>query len=199
MIAYGHASIKYDGRVINLIPSLRNIERIGSPKEIIDTFKFISRGIFDHQSFLKSMHIIECCLESGSDEDLSELFGYLSPSYHGDRILFKRGLQSPNTAIALASHLLMHGVCGKAKKVSKKDSKPVEEFNAADYINIARRNFNLSYDEAKNMTMTEVLMMCQQVLDSEESTSSTPSVEEHKETMDWLAEVNKRRQASQES
>lgn len=199
MIAYGHASIRFDGREITLIPSLKNIERIGSPKEIIDTFKFISKGIFDHQSFLKSMHILECCLEKGSDEDLSELFGHLSPSYHGDRILFKRGLQNPNTALTLAAHLLMHGVCGKSAKVSKKEAKPVEEFNAAEYINIARRNFNLSYDEAKNMTMTEVLMMCQQSLDSEKGESEAPTPEEHKEAMDWLTEVNKRRQASQES
>ena len=49
------------------------------------------------------------------------------------------------------------------------------------------------------MTMTEVLMMCQQSLDSEKGESDTPTPEEHKEAMDWLTEVNKRRQASQES
>ena len=50
------------------------------------------------------------------------------------------------------------------------------------------------------MTMTELLSMCQHTIDAaEKEQNSAPTPEEHKATMSWLDEVNKRREASKES
>ena len=43
LTAYGHARIEWEGRVFNLSPSFVKIAKIGTPPEIIETFKdFVS-------------------------------------------------------------------------------------------------------------------------------------------------------------
>lgn len=193
MIAYGHASIKYDGRKFDFIPSFKNIEKIGTPEQIIKTFELLNIPHFDKTMFTTAMHVLECCIE-GEDKDLSKVFGYISPNYHGDKMLWVSGAEPFQNALIMARHMLMHGVCGESDTIDKSEAKPVTEFNASEFVAAARRVLEVSIDEAKNMTMTELLMLCKDVKESaeneEKAEKGTPTQKEHKDTMDWLAKVN---------
>lgn len=195
MIAYGHALITCGGRSFEFIPSLQNIEKIGTPKEIVSTYKFLMGNGLTKQSFLKAMDVLDICLVS-SDKDLGWLFGHLTPSYHGDRILMMEGKEPAQNALILARHMLIHGICGKSDKVDKSEAKQVDEFHPAEYINTARRILEISADEAKNLTMTELLMLTKEMSDAaeRETLSEYPTPDEHKTQMDWLAKVNAARQ-----
>ena len=196
MIAYGHATIIVDGRKTTLIPSLKNIEKIGTPKEIVDVFKFLSVGINDKLSFVKSMRVLGCCVEK-EETSLDDIFGGLATSYHGDRVVYTQGMQAPETARVIAMHMLRHGICGVCKETDKSDAKPIEEFKAVDYITMARRLFDISLEEAKNLTMTEILIMAEQInKESRRNGKAPPDKKEHKETMSWLERVNAKRKAN---
>lgn len=193
MIAYGHASIKYDGRKFDLIPSFKNIEKIGTPEQIISTFELLNIPHFDKTMFVTAMHVLECCVE-GEDKDLSHIYGGIAPNYHGDKIMWIKGVEPSQNAVIMARHMLMHGVCGDSESVDKSGAEPVREFNASEFVAAARRVLEVSLEEAKRMTMTELLLLCKDMKTSAENEqkaeSGTPTQKEHKDTMDWLAKVN---------
>lgn len=199
MIAYGYASITYDGRTINFIPSFKNIEKIGTPKQIVDTYNLLSTSKLTKHVFAVAMHVLDCCIE-GEDKDLSPIFGGLSVNYHGDRLMWIKGAEPHQNAIIMARHMMLHGVSGKHKFVDKaSDDKPATEFNPSEFIAIARRILEIGLEEAKNMTMTELLIMIDDVRRANESqtekmnggqSSKVPTIEEHKAAMAYRDAVH---------
>ena len=146
---YGHGSIEYDGVKYVIVPSFINISKVGEPNEIIETIK----GLHSTDP-LEVYSCAFCILQSCCDDDFPpELFGDLSMTDSGINKLDVSPEQI-NDLIALASHCVKHGVIGDVETKSE-SGEPLTEFDAYEYIDLAVEHFNLSYDDAAKMTMTQ--------------------------------------------
>lgn len=188
MVEYGHATLRAESRTYHFIPSFRNIDKIGSPKEIITIYLTLAQGIFDIYSFNLAIKVIDACQETNEDIDL--IFGSTTMGRDGKRKI-KLGLDKPQKAYILALHLLKHGIAGPARGDGEKGEE-ITEFHAVKYMNMARSYLNMSAEEAGNLTMTEFVMLADFKRDSERE---EPTMQEHRDTMSWLEEVNSRRAA----
>lgn len=146
---YGHGSIEYDGVKYVIVPSFINISKIGEPTDIIETIKGL------HSSdpldvYCSAFSILQSCCD---DDFPRELFGDLSMTDDGINKLDVSPEQI-NDLIVLATHCVKHGVVGDVETTSE-SGEPLTEFDAYEYIDLAVEHFNLSYDEAAKMTMTQ--------------------------------------------
>ena len=97
LTAYGHVKIEWGDKVFNLSPSLVNIAKIGSPKEIV--------------KFSIALNVLKCCSDIELPEKLTggvrfsdkqQKFMIVNPA-HGEAMI--------GDVIKLAEHCLLHGVC----------------------------------------------------------------------------------------
>lgn len=146
---YGHGCIEYGDVKYIIVPSFINISAIGTPEEIINTVKGLhSDDPLDVYSSAFSI-LQSCC-----DKDFPrELFGDLSMTDDGINKL-DVSPEQVNDLIVLANHCVLHGIVGKVD-FKGGEGEPLTEFDAYEYIDLAVEHFNLSYDEAARMTMTQ--------------------------------------------
>ena len=185
---YGHAKIEWGEQVFNLSPSFVNIAKIGKPKEIIDTFKdFVATNNLI-MKFSIALNVLECCSDKEIPEKLTggvkfsdkqQKFMIVNP-LHGEAMI--------HDIIILAEHCLIHGVCGKVE--SKSDGKPMEEFDAYLYMELARIHLNLSLDDASKITMTEFIRLMDAKFPKEKNENEA-STEEEAELLAFFLSENK--------
>ena len=136
---YGHGEIKWGGEVYRLAPTFINIAKLGTPSEIIETFKhFIAEKNVVHK-FNCALNIVRTCC----DRELPvELTGTIKFSERQQRFLIvnpAHGEAMVNDIIILAEHCLIHGVSGKVDIDDiDEDAKPMEEFDAYKFMELAR-------------------------------------------------------------
>ncbi len=188
LTAYGHSKIEWGDKTFNLSPTFANIAKIGSPTEIIDTFKsFISASnvVF---KFAIALDVLRCC----SEPELPEAFtGTLKFSERQQRFMItqpKHGINMINDVIVLAEHCLIHGICGKIERESSVE--PVTEFDAYSYMELARIHLGLHADDAAKMTMTEFCRLMEAKFPPEKN-ENIGSRKEQEEMVAWFNEQNK--------
>lgn len=154
-VKYGFAEINIGGEVYTLAPSLLNISKIGTPKEIIESFHIISNYDVNYiTSFSTACNILQCC---GLPFFVT---GGLRFSELKNKTLIYPGLLPIDDVFILAAHCLKHGVCGivddnKEDDKEEKKPKPMTEFDAHKFIVDAMDILSLSLSEAENLTMTQ--------------------------------------------
>ena len=187
---YGHGEIKWGEQVYKLTPSFINIAKLGTPKEIIETFKhFIVERNIVHK-FNCALSIVRACC----DRELpTSLTGDVKYSERQQRFLIvypAHGYDMVNDIIVLAEHCLLHGVTGKVPQDDiDEDAKPMEEFDAYKYMELARIHLNMSVEESGNMTMTEWLRMMSAKF-PEQQKDDKPTKKQEKEMLDWYFKKN---------
>lgn len=190
LAAYGHVKIEWGDKVFNLVPSFVNIAKLGSPKEIIDTFKDFITSTNLIVKFSIALNILECCsdveipraLTGGVKfSDRLNKFLIINP-LHGDAMI--------SDVITLAEHCLIHGICGKVED-KKGNGEPVKEFDAYSFMELARIHLNLSLADASQMTMTEFLRMMEAKFPPEKDPrDDRPSLEEEADMLAWFKKNN---------
>jgi len=156
LVNYGHAKISWAGEDYILTPSFSNIAKLGKPKEIIDKFKrFISLG-----DCLAKWHLAISVLDACCDKQLpDELVGHTVFSEQKQRFLYKQpahGMPMFYDCITFADHCLRHGICGVYESDDEEsNAKPVEEFDAYWFMEMAMEHLEVSREDAATMTMTE--------------------------------------------
>lgn len=188
LTAYGHTKIEWCDRVFILSPTFANIAKIGTPTEIIDTFKqFISASNLVYK-FSIALNILKCC----SDIELPDsLTGTVKFSERQQKFMITQpshGINMINDVIVLAEHCLIHGVCGKSDK--KQSGDPVKEFDAYSFMELARIHLGLSADESAKMTMTEFSRMMDAKFPPQVNENAA-SEQEQIEMAAWLKKQNK--------
>ncbi|ELY5205597.1 hypothetical protein SM866_004371, partial [Yersinia enterocolitica] len=163
-------------------PSLKNMTKIGAATEIVETYAVLNGSELNQvltpainanlpASLIPRNAIKQCSdyilsaairvIEACCDRPVTELIG----EFKGWRncIVYRPGKVSKEVVITIARELIEHGVIGKAKvrKLQKNEGKNEysSEFNAMDYINSARIHFNMTRDEAEQLTMTEFQLL----------------------------------------
>ncbi|SFN90005.1 DUF6246 family protein [Xenorhabdus japonica] len=184
IIDIGEMVISTDKTDYLLRPSFAAMTRIGTPKQIVETYtllngaetqelinralvaygtlpdwliKLMRKPVFGRSILSTSIIVVQACC----NDDVEELIGEWRPGQKG--VVYRLGSVPINDIIVIARELITHGVIGKVKIRKLQRHEGTEEFSdqfkAIEYINAARAHFNMSREEAEQLTMTEFQMM----------------------------------------
>ncbi|CAM33137.1 hypothetical protein VIP0032 [Salmonella phage Vi II-E1] len=166
-------------------PSFRAMNEIGTPKEIVEVYaklngidyvaplqhveylpfgaqmqvmKTISKPVYGRHVLSAAYIVMQSCCE----DDISVLIGGWKPTPRGVR--YVPGIMPVSDIIIIARNLMQHGIIGKSplkvpERLEEQGKKTTNEFHASQYIISARTHFDMTRDDAENLSMTEFQMM----------------------------------------
>ena len=181
----GEMRISLSDRSFFFKPSFRAMNEIGTPKEIVEVYaklngidyvaplqhveylpfgaqmqviKTISKPVYGRHVLSAAYIVMQSCCE----DDVSVLIGSWKPTPRGVR--YVPGIMPVSDIIIIARNLMQHGIIGKSplkvpERLEEQGKKTTNEFHASQYIISARTHFDMSRDEAENLSMTEFQMM----------------------------------------
>lgn len=213
----GHFSLSYGDQEYELIPSFKNMRSICEPEEMPAFFA----NIFGEQvnkaadakpttnahvnglakkiiySAVNDLHekaslVIQCCC----DLDTSKLTGF--PSYANGRKAWRNGYMDHENMIHIARAMLIHGVAGKPDPDNRaQKGKVTQSIDVYRYVEMAIAHLEMSYSDAERLTKTEFdRLIDAKYPDAKKGGNDAPTLSEHEQSMKWLDEVNKRREAA---
>lgn len=221
----GEMRISLSDRSFFLKPSFRAMNEIGTPKEIVEVYarlngidyvaplqhveylpfgaqmqvmKTISKPVYGRHVLSAAYIVMQSCCE----DDISVLIGGWKPTPRGVR--YVPGIMPVSDIIIIARNLMQHGIIGKSplkvpERLEEQGKKTTSEFHASQYIISARTHFDMTRDEAENMSMTEFQMMIKNKypepkgLTKEERAAEYDQAKADRERMKALAERKKLR------
>ncbi len=166
-------------------PSFRAMNEIGTPKEIVEVYarlngidyvaplqhveylpfgaqmqvmKTISKPVYGRHVLSAAYIVMQSCC----GDDIAVLIGGWKPTPRGVR--YVPGIMPVSDIIIIARNLMQHGIIGKSplkvpERLEEQGKKTTNEFHASQYIISARTHFDMTRDEAENLSMTEFQMM----------------------------------------
>ena len=181
----GEMRISLSDRSFFFKPSFRAMNEIGTPKEIVEVYaklngidyvaplqhveylpfgaqmqvmKTISKPVYGRHVLSAAYIVMQSCCE----DDISVLIGGWKPTPRGLR--YVPGIMPVSDIIIIARNLMQHGIIGKSplkvpERLEEQGKKTTNEFHASQYIISARTHFDMTRDEAENLSMTEFQMM----------------------------------------
>ena len=181
----GEMRISLSDRSFFFKPSFRAMNEIGTPKEIVEVYaklngidyvaplqhveylpfgaqmqvmKTISKPVYGRHVLSAAYIVMQSCCE----DDVSVLIGGWKPTPRGVR--YGPGIMPVSDIIIIARNLMQHGIIGKSplkvpERLEEQGKKTTNEFHASQYIISARTHFDMTRDEAENLSMTEFQMM----------------------------------------
>lgn len=181
----GEMRISLSDRGFFFKPSFRAMNEIGTPKEIVEVYarlngidyvaplqhveylpfgaqmqvmKTISKPVYGRHVLSAAYIVMQSCCE----DDVSVLIGGWKPTPRGVR--YVPGIMPVSDIIIIARNLMQHGIIGKSplkvpERLEEQGKKTTNEFHASQYIISARTHFDMTRDEAENLSMTEFQMM----------------------------------------
>ena len=181
----GEMRISLSDRSFFFKPSFRAMNSIGTPKEIVEVYarlngidyvaplqhveylpfgaqmqvmKTISKPVYGRHVLSAAYIVMQSCCE----DDISVLIGGWKPTPRGVR--YVPGIMPVSDIIIIARNLMQHGIIGKSplkvpERLEEQGKKTTNEFHASQYIISARTHFDMSRDEAENLSMTEFQIM----------------------------------------
>lgn len=181
----GEMRISLSDRSFFFKPSFRAMNEIGTPKEIVEVYAKLN-GIdyvapLQHVEYLPfgaqmqvmktirkpvyGRHVLSAAyivMQSCCEDDVSVLIGGWKPTPRGVR--YVPGIMPVSDIIIIARNLMQHGIIGKSplkvpERLEEQGKKTTNEFHASQYIISARTHFDMTRDEAENLSMTEFQVM----------------------------------------
>ena len=207
-ITSGDTVITLDGDDYMFRPSLKNIARIGNPKEIIEVYgqlhgAGVESALKDIESFRSTtdslqqraqelmdkhgthlvsigelmqfetganiysryyktllkqilpaaLNVLWCCYEG--EKDIAAIIGGYK-SVRG-KLVYSIGKANTKEIIILARHMMKHGVTGDSD--SKGEGEYSDEFNPAEFVEVAADLLKMPFAEAEQLTMTRLIRM----------------------------------------
>lgn len=181
----GEMRISLSDRSFFFKPSFRAMNEIGTPKEIVEVYARLN-GIdyvapLQHVEYLPfgaqmqvmktiskpayGRHVLSAAyivMQSCCEDDVSVLIGGWKPTPRGVR--YVPGIMPVSDIIIIARNLMQHGIIGKSplkvpERLEEQGKKTTNEFHASQYIISARTHFDMTREEAENLSMTEFQMM----------------------------------------
>lgn len=216
----GEMRISLSDRSFFFKPSFRAMNEIGTPKEIVEVYaklngidyvaplqhveylpfgaqmqvmKTISKPVYGRHVLSAAYIVMQSCCE----DDISVLIGGWKPTPRGVR--YVPGIMPVSDIIIIARNLMQHGIIGKSplkvpERLEEQGKKTTNEFHASQYIISARTHFDMTRDEAENLSMTEFQMMIKNKypepkgLTKEERAAEYDQAKADRERMKTLAE-----------
>jgi len=154
---YGFAAIYIDGVEYKLSPTFQNIDKLGTPEEIIETVKSLYNCPSFNWQYHRALEVVQACCEPKLPEKFTGRFKTLENG--------KIKLVNPPSAdfihdiTVLALHCIKHGVMGFTGGEGGGDGDPLKEFDAYFYMGLAQEHLSKTREQSADMTMTEFLML----------------------------------------
>lgn len=171
-----------DGSEWTFAPSLARIASLGHPREIVELYA----DLFHVERAARVARYVLASL--CEQDDPTPLVGWLCADDGSEHA----GLMPPAEQIIIARHLMQHGITGKSRPGGG-GGRYVPEFNASEYIAVARVHLGLSTADAEALSMTEL----QGLLDAkfpdrdEKKAGDVPSREEYEAGMIAMRAIQK--------
>lgn len=152
---------------IDYVSPLQHVEYLpfGAQMQVMKT---ISKPVYGRHVLSAAYIVMQSCCE----DDISVLIGGWKPTPRGVRYvpgvmpIGGTGHLPGGTGgiIEIARSLMEHGIIGKSplkvpERLEEQGKKTTNEFHASQYIISARTHFDMTRDEAENLSMTEFQMM----------------------------------------
>jgi len=154
---YGFGGIYIDDKEYKISPTFQNIDKLGTPKEIIETFTSFFNCPSINWQYHRAVEILQACCEPKLPNSATGRFKVYE---NGKLKLINPPSQDfMHDIIVLATHCLRHGVIGVTDSESESEGEPIKEFDVYFYIGLACEHLRRSREEAADMTLTEFLMM----------------------------------------
>lgn len=199
----GEMGVQVGSRFVKFRPSLAAIARLGTPKQIVETFVAVcgapdlsGNPVLDEprvKSWRRDQFEAACCVlwACAESDDISWLVGYTN-----ERFRYVRGALPLTDIVGLAAGLLKHGVLGdippEATRGAKKEDY-LSEFKARDFAALAMAHLGADESEAWNMTMTSYIVAMRAKYPPAKDAKKVPTDDEYAHVKGWLARVNKAR------
>lgn len=196
--AAGEIGVTLDDADVIFRPSLLAISRIGSPKDVVETFVDLLEpprsSAQSARQFRLALHVLSCCADS--PDHLDELLGY-----YADGMVYHAGAMPPEDIVTIAQHLIRHGVAGVSPKGDEPMVKgePMREFDAAKFAAMAVAHLGMSERDAWNLTMTSLLSALHSKFPPDKSSAASITEKQYHDSMNWLRRVNAQRNAKEAS
>lgn len=199
---YGFVCAKFNGMVFDLNPTLEAMARIGNKEDIIQVFsklhcltikefvnanpyqcnyvseqlKKYSRKVTGPQQLQAAILVLQCC----SDKDLSPMIGKLILK---DRVYYQKGFAPVQNIIALAQHMIYHGMIGHTdNRITSNRAGTTADFEPERFAELARLKLKMSRDEAWSLTMTEFISLWQtEFPPTQEEIDQSTTIDEYNE------------------
>lgn len=152
LLSYGLVRLQYEEQTYTLLPSFANIEKIGSPQEIVEYMDILFSESPLYIKLPASLLIINAISDSPLPTEMTgEIDDNLNYTLGADM------LPRAFSMIEVAQQLLIHGVVGKLNFEPKEQGKRITKFDPSEYIESAVIYLGISYEEAAKMTMTQFI------------------------------------------
>jgi len=198
----GEMGVQVGERYVKFRPSLAAMARLGTPKEIVETFVTVcgapplsGNQVLDEprvkswrrDQFGCAVNVLYAC----TDEAIDWLVGYVNERYR-----YVRGALPLADIVGLAAGLLKHGVLGdippEATRGAKKEDY-LSEFKARDFAAAAMAHLGATEAQAWDMTMTSYIIAMRAKFPPAKDAKKVPTDDEYSHVKGWLARVNKAR------
>lgn len=153
---YGFGAIHIDDKQYKISPTFQNIDKLGTPKEIIETFKSFFNCPSINWQYHRAVEILQACCEPKLPEKVT---GRFRVDERGKMKLVNPPSQDfMHDIIVLASHCLKYGVVGVSDGESLEEGEPITEFDVYQFIGLACEHLGRTREQAADMTLTEFMM-----------------------------------------
>lgn len=153
---YGFGAIHIDDKQYKISPTFQNIDKLGTPKEIIETFTSFFNCPSINWQYHRAVEILQACCEPNLPDKVT---GRFRVDERGKMKLVNPPSQDfMHDIIVLASHCLKYGVVGVTDSESTEEGEPISEFDVYHFIGLACEHLGRTRDQAADMTLTEFMM-----------------------------------------
>lgn len=180
----GHFAVTINDKRFDLIPSFRNMATLADAERLLLLYDVIHspKATLDVLTNLSREMLLAC----SSSPDIDD---YLVRTKRSKPYITPRSI-SVNDQIVVAAALMRHGIAGvnRPKNGLKKSSRGPDKFDVYKYVADAKNHFNMSLEEAWNLTMTEFCYHLASHFPPESKGNDAPSLEAHKAAMKAMME-----------
>lgn len=200
----GEMGVQVGERYVKFRPSLAAMARLGSPRDIVETFVAVcgapplsGNPVLDEprvKAWRRDQFSAACCVlwACAQDDDISWLAGYTNERYR-----YVRGALPLADIVGLAAGLLKHGVLGDISPEATRGAKKsdyLSEFKARDFAAAAMAHLGATETQAWDMTMTSYIIAMRAKFPPAKEAKQVPTDDEYTHVKGWLARVNMARQ-----
>ena len=165
---YGFGAIYIDDKEYKISPTFQNIDKLGTPKEIIKKtdlfFTMLSppRGWLEQvknyniKIYKQAVEILQSCCEPKLPSAVTG--GFKEQANGTVKIVNPPSQDFMHDIIVLASHCLKYGVIGLTDSESLEEGEPISEFDVYHFIGLACEHLGRTREQAADMTLTEFMM-----------------------------------------
>lgn len=153
---YGFGAIYIGDNKYEVRPTFQNIGKLGTPKEVIETFKAFFNCPSINWQYHRAVEILQACCEPNLPDKVT---GRFRVDERGKmKIVNPPAQEFMHDIIVLASHCLRYGVVGVTDEDLKSEGEPIQEFDVYQFIGLATEHLGRSREQAADMTLTEFMM-----------------------------------------